>query len=1286
MKQYIPGSLCLRIFLFILAGIFFIKPDSKAADSPKILPGNKDQSGWYEKAIANIRKMEYEVSWQKTSKLPHGKAGFHMANRAQNLRVYFFPEGVQMIPRKKSTASWLLGWHISAPADKNTPPTSKPTIGTEKNILKYTRTGFTEKYQNLPTGILCTLLIDQPKASTKAPAITIDFNGNMMPAFEPGDTEIEFSYKNKKQLLFKDINASDAQGVPLSLETTLASNQAQISIDPENASYPICLRFLVSLTPDWTGESDTAGALFGKSAATAGDINGDGYSDIIIGAPDYDNGQFDEGCVYLYYGGANGPSQAPDWVYETNISGAGDGQAVSTAGDVNGDGYSDVLVGMPNIQNGANNFGRVLVYYGSETGLEATPVIIESNAAPCSFGSCVAPAGDVNGDGYADIIVGAKRYKSLQTEEGAVFVYHGSDTGISTTWSWSKTGGQEGAHLGHSAYTAGDINKDGYSDIIIGARYYDVTLTREGRAWVFLGSETGLEATYCWSGDGPGNLAYFGNSVCTAGDVNGDGYSDIVVGAPGYSNDETGEGAAMVYYSTGSGFATTPDFTYEPDAEFSYLGDCVSTAGDVDGDGYADIIVGAYYYSNNEEWEGAAYIFRGSKTGLKTYWDWKRESDQAHAFYGRCVSTAGDVNGDGFSDVIVSAPYYDSGESEEGKCFVYFGKPKTPSGSNNWSKDGTQDEGDFAKRVASAGDVNADGCDDIIIGAPMFDNGQTSEGCVYVFHGRENDVPKTTPDTIIESNVAGAVFGQSMAPAGDTNGDGYDDVIIGAPGYDSYAGWVTVYFGSASGIGASFWSYTHSGDYERCGSSVAGAGDVNGDGYCDIIIGIPVYPYSSPHGRAVAYYGGPSGPSATADWTYDFDTLGASFGECVAGAGDVNADGFSDVIIGAHLFTNGETQEGSVYVFHGSFSGLSKTPNWSCESDQEHSGYGYSAAGAGDVNDDGYADVIVGASGFDIGEQDEGAAFIYAGGPNGITGNAPIWTGQSDQEGAYFGCSVSAAGDVNADGYADVIVGEFSRDNLWFLIVPPYVETREDAGAAHIFLGSPTGPSTTADWSTYSFQSDSYLGRCVAGAGDVNGDGFADVIVGAPGHRVDTKKYGQARLFLGGGGNGRKILLRQFNYNPERRLAHLCKTDANTATVSFTLANPFGPGKIKQEWEYKPCGVPFDGTNTVLSSIWYDHLVISGSIGLHNLSEYALYHWRARLKFHPATTPLQPHSRWYFIPWNGNHEPDFRIGPHETYTVQDIINYIIGRGGYARDPNSDCKTDAADVVHKTKNP
>lgn len=1282
LKSYL--NLCLIILLF--CGLLSICPAMEEQKPLEKIPENADQSEWLQQALNNIRNMEYNVSWQESSCLPNGKPGFHMANRAQNLRLYFLPDGTQMLPRTKSSPSWNLGWNVSCNS-KNKTASSEPVIRTDKNLLEYKRTGFTEQYENTESGIRCAILVDRSGASQGSIRLVIAFNGNMIPQCEPGGTEIEFVYEDKKQVTFQNIRAVDARGASLDLAISLMDDELRLEADSQNAAYPLRLEFLVSSLPPWTGESDKVSALFGKSVATAGDVNGDGFSDIIIGAPGYTNGQYNEGCAFVYYGSPDGPGVSPNWMFESNQPSAKVGQAVATAGDVNGDGFSEVLIGAPGYPNGEKNVGRVFLFYGGETGLGIVPSIFESNAASCNFGECVATAGDVNGDGYADVIVGARGFTNALTNEGKVFVYHGSSGGISTSPSWTMEGDQTGARLGYSACTAGDVNRDGYSDIIIGAPYFNVTASDEGRAWVFLGGASGLAGTHHWSDDGPGNLAYFGSSVCTAGDVDGNGYADIIVGVPGYGNGESREGAAMAYYCGGGGISATPNFTYESNKAEAYMGNSVFTAGDMDGDGYADIIVGAYYYTNSESQEGAAYIFRGSKTGLKTYWDWRQESNQANAYYGESVSLAGDVNGDGFSDVIVGAAYYDNGQDNEGKCFLYYGEPRTPASSYSWAQKGYQDESDFAMKLASAGNVNGDAFSDVIIGAPYFDNGLINEGCVYIFHGRPNDVPDTTPNRILESNTGGAEFGQSVASAGDVNGDGYDDIAIGAPGYNNYAGWVAVYYGSVSGIGATTtWNSTFNVEYARYGASVAGAGDVNGDGYPDVIVGVPGYPQGAASGGAFAYYGGASGLNPTENWLYYFEVNGSKFGECVAGAGDVNADGFSDVIIGAPQFSNGETQEGGVFVFHGSFVGLGKKPNWKCESNQEFTAYGYSTAGAGDVNDDGFADVIVGAPNYDNGVQDEGAAFIYAGGPGGISGAIPIWMGESNQESAYYGYSVSGAGDVNADGFSDVIVGAYARDNIWFLIVPPYSQTIYNGGAAYIYLGSPTGPSQLADWATYSFQENSFLGRCVAGAGDVNGDGFADVIVGVPGYDEDTDEYGQARIYLGGGGNGRNVNPMQYNYTPQRRLGHLSRTDEDAISICFIIRNPFGAGKVKQEWEVQPFGVPLDGTDTFVNPDWWDYNVLSGCIGYNDLTEYSLYHWRCRMRYHPATTPFQPHSRWYFAPWNGNHEADFRIGMRSNYTVQELIDYIIARGGYARDPNTDGKTNSADVLHKILNP
>ena len=145
-------------------------------------------------------------------------------------------------------------------------------------------------------------------------------------------------------------------------------------------------------------------------------------------------------------------------------------------------------------------------------------------------------AGDVNGDGYADVIVGADSYDNGQGNEGAAWVYLGSAAGLSATAAWMAEGNQASAWFGHSVGTAGDVNGDGYADVIVGARWYSNGQASEGAAFVYLGSAAGLGAAAAWTGEGNQEGAYFGHSVGTAGDVNGDGYADVIVGAPDYDN------------------------------------------------------------------------------------------------------------------------------------------------------------------------------------------------------------------------------------------------------------------------------------------------------------------------------------------------------------------------------------------------------------------------------------------------------------------------------------------------------------------------------------------------------------------------------------------------------------------------------------------------------------------------------------------------------------------------------------------------------------------------------
>jgi hypothetical protein len=425
----------------------------------------------------------------------------------------------------------------------------------------------------------------------------------------------------------------------------------------------------------WVEDGHQSGAAFGWSVASAGDVNGDGYSDVVVGAPTYDDGQADEGGAFLYLGSANGLAGTPHWSAEGDQDYAWFGNSVASAGDVNGDGYSDVVIGAYAYENGETDEGRAFLYTGSPTGLSSTPAwTAESDQTSAYFGWSVAGAGDVNGDGYADVVVGAYAYDNGQTDEGRAFLYLGSADGLSVASAWSDEANQDGAFFGNSVATAGDVNGDGYADVIVGAPLYDDGETSEGAATVYLGSSEGLSVNPAWSAEGGEAIALFGWSVASAGDVNGDGYADVIVGAYGYTGGQTDEGRALVYLGSAAGLSPVQNWTVEGDQDAAEFGTSVATGGDVNADGYSDVVVGAPWFDSGATDEGQAFVYLGSAIGPRHNPTATPQSNQSSAFLGRSVAGAGDVNGDGYDDVITGAYLYDHGQTDEGVAVVYPGR------------------------------------------------------------------------------------------------------------------------------------------------------------------------------------------------------------------------------------------------------------------------------------------------------------------------------------------------------------------------------------------------------------------------------------------------------------------------------------------------------------------------------------------------------------------------------------------------------------------------------------
>ncbi|HVN40165.1 MAG TPA: integrin alpha [Myxococcota bacterium] len=1243
---------------------------------------------WLADAQRQIEAREYHAS-----ETPHG---LQAPNRAHDLRTFFDASGIRVQDRTAPGDVRLLSLSLAGfGRGKRLASVPPGALKSHEERAEIARDALVEWYENSPAGLEQGFTVTKRPGGRGPLALELAVEG-ASPSLS-GDA-ILFTTHPGRKLRYDHLTVADASGRALVARLAVPTPQrVRIEVEDAGAKYPLTIDPLLTGTADTELDGIQSGARFGTSVAIAGDVNGDGYADVIVGADSYDAGDADEGAAFIFLGSAAGIASAQATgaatIIQSNQFRANLGYSVAGAGDVNGDGYADVIVGAYAYDSGETDEGAAFIFLGGPSGIangdpSSAATRIQSNQTGARLGISVAGAGDVNGDGYADVIVGADMYDAGQTDEGAAFIYLGGPSGIAdgnpATANTQLESNQSSSGFGNRVAGAGDTNGDGYDDVIVGAWRYSAGETNEGAAFLFRGSSTGIAngnpSTSPTRFEANQNSAAFGYSVAGAGDVNGDGYADVIIGAVGYDSGQTDEGAAFVFHGgpgvMPNGNPGNAAAVLEANQASASMGASVAGAGDVNGDGYADVIVGESFYTNGQGAEGGAFIFLGGPAGVgngnpSTAFA-RLESNHAAALFGTSVAGGGDVDGDGFADVIVGATNFGDG----GAAFVYRGGNRGIVDGNLTTAAAMISSTFEIKSAASAGDVNGDGYDDIIVGVPNFPSGGLGDsGAAFIFYGSATGIGSadvTSAPGVIHSDQAGALLGWRVASAGDVNGDGYADVIVSAFRYDSGEtdeGAAFVFHGGPGGIGVVDVSNAAAKiESDQAGallSSVASAGDVNGDGYSDVIVAAPLYSDGQTNEGAVwVFHGSATGignrTPANADARIESDQPYALLGMAcwddlsagcignigdVASAGDVNGDGYSDVIVGAPMYNNGGlTAAGVALVFHGGPNGIRGGSPANADSvimgNVSGTGLGV-VSGAGDIDGDGYADVIVGALGYhSLGYSPApGAAFIFRGSAAGIgngLGAADSLLYSTDGQ-AKLG-SVAGVGDTNGDGYADVLVG-----------APRYSDGELAEGVAFAFQGSsagiPTGDvAVLASGRIESNTTTAMMGLLVAAAGDVNGDGFADVLVGMPTMADSTATSRPVMLYYGNAnGTGRTVSSRQLRVSSQTPvrpwgLSH----DLNGFRVSLTATHPAGRGRVKLEVQACPNGQPFGHASCshFVSPTWMAVSAIPSGVvlgqTLSGLNSGTLYHWRARVLYAPdnvtkpgITSPPNPaHGPW----------------------------------------------------------
>lgn len=725
------------------------------------------------------------------------------------------------------------------------------------------------------------------------------------------------------------------------------------------------------------------------------------------------------------------------------FQGVADGDAAGTSvarlGDLDRDGVPDFAVGAPHATLDGPSSGAVWVV-SSATGDVLR--VLDGSAPGDLFGSWVANAGDVDADGIDDIAVGASQDSDSASTgwaaagPGYAKVFSGADGSLLHVWQGEHGLNPDFNSFGRVVLGVGDLDHDGHDDVAVAEREAEVDGVHEfdpvgGRVWVFSG-RTGT-VLHRLEGLGP-RFAHLGWSVAGGADHDDDGTLDLAIGAP--IDNGTSSHAVIVSGATGQvlleAFGSTA------------FGWGIDFLGDVDDDGVTDIVSGA---------STAALIHSGA-TGALLHTTPAFTNAGSHT--GVPVAAIGDVDGDGRGDFAAGDRAATASAAGSGSVKLYSGR----TGQTLLVVLGTDASAALGTSVSIAPDLDGDGIADLLLGAPGHEGGTAGIYSTFALK---------LSRAVYSPNAIDTDFGQRVAAAGDVDNDGWGDVVVGLPvdGSIHFLGGRAQVFSGRDG--ALLHDLLGDGVYDRFGWSVASAGDANGDGHADVIVGAP-YPTAT---TGPAYARVVSGLDGSTLHQFDGHATGDQFGTAVACVGDLDRDGRDDVAVSAPNEALVGSPVGRVYVYSGRTGGeLLIVPGTAGTG-----GFGKALAAAGDIDGDGTLDILIGArdattpNGFS-----SGLARVVSGADGSVLHEV-----HGDAAGDQAGWAVAGLGDVDGDGRGDFAVGIPSGDS-----------STSASGIVRIYSG--LDASVLHELSSKA--ADGPFGQAIVGIGDIDEDGAGELAIG----------------------------------------------------------------------------------------------------------------------------------------------------------------------------------------------